>query len=266
MHVVAPMLASASVVAIIVISTLNVADGKGLPLLVEYDGTEYQGSYLITGNGNGTLLNVSAENLSIRTTIQSEFDAQLIIILPKQLLNATHIPYYPNGTKSGISEYARVPGIIVDGLKTENYTSLVSQSVISFRVPGESGVHEIKILVTAVPIVLSSPIMRGTSLDHITTATVGQIVIIGSSFTNTESTELQFVMLTEARNEAGITVFLGIYWGKLNSGGSTDIGLRWAPEEPGRYELRSFLISGYRDSAMLSAVTVGEAVIEESRQ
>ena len=148
------ILACASVIGIVMISNLNTAEGKGRHFSVEYEGKEYQGIYLIFGDG--TLLNVTAKDLSIRTTLQSEYNASLMLIMPEELLNATRNPYYPNGTTfsapdTDIFEYARLPGVLVDGRSTENYTATTSRGVIEFQIPFEAGIHEIEITGNAIP-------------------------------------------------------------------------------------------------------------------
>jgi hypothetical protein len=136
---------STIIALVIVIPNLATVDGKGEIFVVQHQGKEYRLQHLILGTGNGVVEEITVEDHAIKTAIQSEEHAHLVLIVPIELLDAAYIPYESVGPISGISTGARVPGVFVDGGAIENYTASMSQSVIIFKIPFEAGAEEIEI-------------------------------------------------------------------------------------------------------------------------
>jgi len=142
-----------TVASVMIVPNIAKVEGKGQIFLVQHENKEYQVTYLISGMGmgNGVVKDITAEDLAIKTTIQSEMNALLILYIPIELLNATHISYYTNESSGEIFVGGRVPGVFVDGKSTENYTARLSQSVMMFKIPFEADTEEIEIVGNAVP-------------------------------------------------------------------------------------------------------------------
>ena len=61
--------------------------------------------------------------------------------------------------------------------------------------------------------------------------------------TNTRTSDMQYVVFTEVRNETGVTIMLESRWGLFNSGENAEVHNSWRADNAGTFELRSFAIS-----------------------
>lgn len=106
------------------------------------------------------------------------------------------------------------------------------------------------------PIEPSEPYLKNTDSVPLKPAYVGQQMIIATSIQQkTEATESsEFVTMIEARDSAGVTQFLAWQKSSLSAEQYTEIGALWAPMEPGKYELRTFIISDLENPVILSSV------------
>jgi hypothetical protein len=111
-------------------------------------------------------------------------------------------------------------------------------------------------------VTLFSPIAMDSNLNELDTAPVGQQLILSTMLANTKDIESEYVLLTEVRNETGVTVFLDSRWGKLLSGRDTEIRHIWTPAELGTFELRSFLMSADCFPEILTPVNIGKVVVK----
>jgi hypothetical protein len=85
---------------------------------------------------------------------------------------------------------------------------------------------------------------------------------MSTGFPNAEDIELEYVLLIEARNEKGVTVFLDSRWGKVISGKDAEIRHIWRPAESGTFALRSFVISADCFPEVLTPVSIGKVVVK----
>lgn len=85
---------------------------------------------------------------------------------------------------------------------------------------------------------------RGQTLEE---GEAGSIVILSTTNTNESSDPVSYVALMEVRDWQGVTVYLQFQFGNLPANGESDLGISWSPESAGEYELRTFLISGFKD-------------------
>ena len=90
----------------------------------------------------------------------------------------------------------------------------------------------------------------------------GQLLVISTTAVNNSDDPLQFTAIIEARDENGVTQFLGFSIGRLEASGQSEIGISWTPEYVGRYQLRTFLISGFQDPQILTVAETNDVVIE----
>jgi hypothetical protein len=74
---------------------------------------------------------------------------------------------------------------------------------------------------------------------------------ISSSFPEEEQ---PFVAIIEVRDSSGVTVFIGWQRGTLAPQGRTEVGMSWIPQEPGNFQVRTFLISDLLSPNVLSEV------------
>lgn len=91
---------------------------------------------------------------------------------------------------------------------------------------------------------------------------VGDSVMLSTSISNNNDQPQPFVALIEVRDSSGVTVFLALQSGMLEPSGSTDIGVMWQPDQAGRFEVRTFLITSISGEAEpLSPVAISEITI-----
>lgn len=90
--------------------------------------------------------------------------------------------------------------------------------------------------------ILSAPVVADSNFNELTTMVVGQQVMILTNISSTGTDRSESVLITQIRNEKDQTVFLQQRWTKP---ALDQIELRhlWRPEEPGTYQIRSFLVS-----------------------
>lgn len=82
-----------------------------------------------------------------------------------------------------------------------------------------------------------------------------------STIKNNGDVAQPFVSLIEIRDNEDVTIFLEFQIGTLNPSGSSDTGISWLPVGAGNYQLRSFVISDFNRSEILSAVSVANVTI-----
>ena len=107
-------------------------------LEIRYENKTYPVQHLTFG---GDIKSITASNLGIMITLQSEQDGLLRVAIPKELLNETRISYDANGNAGGI---------FVDQ-KLANYTSASTEKDILFTIPFEAGSEEVEIAGTDIP-------------------------------------------------------------------------------------------------------------------
>ncbi len=129
-----------------------------------------------------------------------------------------------------------------------------SNANISFHAYGDS----------AGLVTLFSPVVMDSNFNELASALVGQQLILLTGFANTGNIESEYVLLTEARNETGVTVFLDSRWGKVISGKDAEIHHVWRQVESGTFELRSFLMSADCFPEILTPVNIGKVVVKSS--
>ena len=88
----------------------------------------------------------------------------------------------------------------------------------------------------------------------------GQLVLVSMNIRNRLGHDQSFVLILEARDSKGVTQFLAFSFGTLKAGAHEEVGISWTPEI-GNYELRSFLITSFEESSVLSRVSTNEAAV-----
>jgi hypothetical protein len=73
---------------------------------------------------------------------------------------------------------------------------------------------------------------------------IGDSVTLSVTISNNNDNLQPFVALLEVRDSKGVTVFLALQSGTLESSGSTDIGVLWQPDQAGAFEVRTFVVTG----------------------
>lgn len=104
-------------------------------IVVIYEDRQYHVVHLTEGGGRVT--NITANEYTIKITMQSSQDARVQLAIPKDLLDATHISYDRNGY---------VPGIFVDEVISEDYTAELRDTDIIYTIPFEADTEEIEIV------------------------------------------------------------------------------------------------------------------------
>lgn len=104
--------------------------------------------------------------------------------------------------------------------------------------------------------------------EKITYFDLGQQVVLRTSIHNGRDTVQPFVILTEIRDSAGVTVYLSWQSGTMIAYGNYTMESSWTPdtvcwiENPGcnQYELRGFVIDGFENPQVLSEVRTSGGV------
>lgn len=125
------------------------------------------------------------------------------------------------------------------------------------------------------PLIVSSPVLaqesnlqpetpelKNQTGDILTNAATGELAIITTTITGSSTQPQGFVAMVEARNAIGITELLEFQTGQTSQG-NVEVGISWTPEEPGEYELRTFLLSDLQEPVVLSEVTTKKVTVEE---
>lgn len=118
---------------------------------------------------------------------------------------------------------------------------------------------EIDIITGSDSIVISAPTVR-TSSGATGPHPLGTQLVLSTIVENSNDVQ-QYVVIIEARDENGVTVFLGLQSGTLALGNSSSIETSWTPEAVGDYQIRTFVISSLADGEVLSDVSVSETII-----
>jgi hypothetical protein len=98
----------------------------------------------------------------------------------------------------------------------------------------------------------SAPSVRDVSGGAVDDVSVGQQVVLTTQVSNNIDDELPFVALVEVRDSSGITIYLAWQTGVLDAGDRSEVGLSWTPEEPGDYQVRTFVISSLNNPQVLT--------------
>jgi hypothetical protein len=102
-------------------------------------------------------------------------------------------------------------------------------------------------------IVIAAPTIRastGAAGPH----PLGTQLVLSTSAENNLGSQ-EYVVIIEARDENGVTVFLGL------QSGSSNIETSWTPEEAGNYQIRAFAISSLEAGHVLSGVAVSNTPV-----
>jgi hypothetical protein len=71
----------------------------------------------------------------------------------------------------------------------------------------------------------------------------------------------EYVVIIEARDENGITVFLGLQSGILAPNDSSSIEASWTPDATGSYQIRTFVVSNLESAQVLSGVSISDTTV-----
>jgi hypothetical protein len=107
----------------------------------------------------------------------------------------------------------------------------------------------------------SPPIAKDADGNEVGSANVGELVIIFSTFSNPCNHDQQTAIITEARTEDGTTAFFQSVEVSTGAFNSTEVGSLWWPERAGAYELRSFAISNFTDSKILTDIQTSKLLV-----
>ena len=118
---------------------------------------------------------------------------------------------------------------------------------------------EIDVITGSDSIVISAPTVR-TSSGATGPHPLGTQLVLSTTAENNFDAQ-EYVVIIEARDEKGVTVFLGLQSGTLTQDGSSNITTSWTPEAAGNYQIRTFAISSLESGQVLSGVSVSDTVI-----
>ncbi len=104
---------------------------------------------------------------------------------------------------------------------------------------------------------LSDPVLKDIAGGD----TIGTAKFITTTIVNGEDFEKPFAIIIEARDATGVTTYLQFQIGRLSAQATSDVGVSWLPEKPGKYELRAFVISNFTNPQILTDVRTGDGFI-----
>jgi hypothetical protein len=142
-------------------------------------------------------------------------------------------------------------------------TFLIAFALASFIAIGTSIVQSVSGQASGPQtIVTTDPVMKNTEGQVISSASEGQLAVLLTEIVNNLGHAQSYTVIMEARDDQGLTQFLGFSIGNIEDGGRNEVGISWTPEKADNYQLRTFLITGFAEPAILSVVETGEAAIE----
>jgi hypothetical protein len=133
------ILASTLYALVIIIPSIPSAEATWRFFVVTYENKTY---HIVHSPYSATITNITATNMQISITLQSDQDGEVQVAIPKELLNATRISYDDEGI---------VPGIFEDGRISEDYTTVPRENDIIFTIPFVTGTEEILIVGSDIP-------------------------------------------------------------------------------------------------------------------
>ncbi len=80
----------------------------------------------------------------------------------------------------------------------------------------------------------------------------GQQVVLSTTVKNNEAGSTSYAAIVEVRDSNDITVYLNWQTGTLTANGETGIGLSWTPDQPGKYTVKVYVLSGLANPRILS--------------
>jgi hypothetical protein len=177
------------------------------------------------------------------------------------------------GPNTGIFESSFTLGsdgmITGTNVKVENGTMAITytdkrpadyaQKIENGQNPEKEFSLEIDVITGSDSIVVSAPTV-GTSSGAAGPHPLGTQLVLSTTAKNNFNAQ-GYVVIIEARDENGITVFLGLQSGTQASDGSSNIETSWTPEAAGNYQIRTFAISSLENGRVLSAVSISDAII-----
>ena len=107
-----------------------------------------------------------------------------------------------------------------------------------------------------------TPQLKNQTGQVLNNAVTGELAIITTRINSNSTQNESFIAMVEARNSIGITELLEFQTGQVR-GGNVEVGISWTPEEPGEYELRTFLLTDLQDPQILSDVTTKIITVED---
>ncbi|HKZ61888.1 MAG TPA: hypothetical protein VJZ68_05670 [Nitrososphaera sp.] len=109
----------------------------------------------------------------------------------------------------------------------------------------------------------TNPVMKNAEGLILNATTQGQPVEVSITVYNTLGHTQPFVAILEARDDGGVTEFLGFTTGRLEDDGLRDIRMSWTPQKASDYYLlRTFLITGFEEPEILSEIKLNGVVVE----
>jgi hypothetical protein len=177
------------------------------------------------------------------------------------------------GPNTGIFESSFTLGsdgmITGTNVKVENGTMAITyadmrpadyaQKIENGQNPEKEFSLEIDVITGSDSIVVSAPTV-GTSSGAAGPHPLGTQLVLSTTAKNNFNAQ-GYVVIIEARDENGITVFLGLQSGTEASDGSSNIETSWTPEAAGKYQIRTFAISSLENGRVLSGVSISDAII-----
>ena len=128
---------------------------------------------------------------------------------------------------------------------------------------GQNPEKEFSLRIDVVPgsnsLVASTPSVR--RIDGSTGPHLLGIQLVLSTIVENNFDAQEYVVIIEARDENGITVFLGLHSGTLASDDSSSIEASWTPEATGSYQIRTFVVSSLEGGQVLSGVSISDTAV-----
>ena len=111
----------------------------------------------------------------------------------------------------------------------------------------------------------SAPMLKPPYFPAIVAIHAGQHMTISSIIRNNDDIyDWAYSIVTEVRDSQGITLMIHFESGLARAHNQSEAAVSWQPKQPGRYELRTFAISGLDSPQILSRVNSSNVVIQDA--
>ena len=112
------------------------------------------------------------------------------------------------------------------------------------------------------------PTFADVNGNKITTTEAGRQIMVSQTFRNEVERDMPFVSLIEIRDESGVTVLLAWQIGTMPASNyetgvynNNTMSISWLPEKASTYEARTFAISDFENTQVLSHVEAAQFVV-----
>jgi len=107
----------------------------------------------------------------------------------------------------------------------------------------------------------SKPSLRSPLMEPINDIKVGRQVVIATTITNHNQTNVKALTIVIINDSSGITQHIFFQSNVFGPEDERDMGFSWTPDSPGTYDLRVLSITGFDNPSLLSPISTATIVV-----